>query len=245
MNKVRNKSIALTLALSATLACNSVNANESPQQLSVASFSSISNQQLGKIWQNYKFSLLGRSTHYQLISQDGRQVLRADSDKAASSLIRPLSVNLEQHPILNWRWQATNLPTRANDNSKRADDHSARLYVIFNSPETDLLNRLKNTTGLAATHALNYIWANQAAINTLLPNPYSEHSMMIAVNSGSARLGQWQSISRNVYADYQRAFGHKPPPVTAIAIMTDSDNTGVKLTTFYGDIHFSQQQPAK
>jgi len=235
----------MTLALSATLACNSVRAKERPQQLAVANFSSISNQQLEESWKNYKFSLFGSSTHYQLISQDGLQILRADSDNAASSLIRPLSVNLEQYPILNWRWQVTNLPKLANDNSKRADDHSARLYVIFNSPETGLLNWLKNTTGLAETHALNYIWANQAAINTLLPNPYSERSMMITVNSGSTRLGQWQSISRNVYADYQRTFGHKPPPVTAIAIMTDSDNTGAKLTTFYGDIYFSQQQPAK
>jgi len=240
-----NKFIPLTLVLSAVLACNSTNAEERPQQLAAASFSSVSTLQLENNWQNYKFSLFGRSTHYQLISQDGQQILRAVSDKAASSLTRPLSVSLEQYPILNWRWQATNLPARANDNSKRADDHSARLYVIFNSPKTGLLNWLKSTSGLAKTHALNYIWANQAAINTLLPNPYSERSMMITVNSGSARLGQWQSISRNIYADYQRAFGHKPPPVTAIAIMTDSDNTDDKLTTFYGDIYFSQQQPVK
>jgi len=239
-----NKFIALTLTLSATLACSDASAEESPQQLTVANFSSINKLQLEHLWKNYKFRLFGHSTHYQLISQDGQQVLRADSDKAASSLIRPLSVNLEQHPILNWRWQATNLPAGANDNSKKGDDHSARLYVIFNHPETGLLNWLKNTSGLTETHALNYIWANQAAINTQLANPYSDRSIMIPVNSGPAQLGQWQSISRNVYADYQHAFGHKPPPVTAIAIMTDSDNTAAKLTTFYGDIYFSQQ-PAK
>jgi Protein of unknown function (DUF3047) len=68
--------------------------------------------------------------------------------------------------------------------------------------------------------------------------------MMIAASSGEAQLGQWQIISRNIAADYQRAFGHKPP-VTAIAIMTDSDNTNSKLTSFYGDIYFSQMQATK
>ena len=39
--------------------------------------------------------------------------------------------------------------------------------------------------------------------------------------------------------DYRRAFGSEPPPVSAIAIMTDSDNTGSSLTSYYGDIYFS------
>ena len=34
-------------------------------------------------------------------------------------------------------------------------------------------------------------------------------------------------------------FGSEPPPVSAIAIMTDSDNTGSSLTSYYGDIYFS------
>lgn len=215
-----------------------VSAEENPSRIVVANFSSLNEQQLKKRWQNYNFSLFGARTDYRLVPQQGQQVLRATSNDAASGLIRKLSVNLEEYPVLNWRWQTTSLPMGS-------DDHSLRLYVIFDSPETSLLSWIKNSAGLAETHALNYIWANQAAINTQLANPYTDRSMMIAASSGETQLGQWQIISRNISADYQRAFGRKPQQVTAIAIMTDSDNTNSKLTSFYGNIYFSRQQAAK
>ncbi len=222
-----------------------VSAQENISKVVVENFSNLNEQQLKKRWHSYSFSIFTARTDYQLVSQQGQQVLRATSNKAASGLIRKLSINLEQHPVLNWRWQTFSLPNSGDDHSKTGDDHSLRLYVIFDSSETSLLGWVKNNTGLTKTHAINYIWANQAATNTLLSNPYTNRSMMIAANSGAAKLGQWQTISRNVAADYQRAFGHKPPPVTAIAIMTDSDNTYSKLTSFYGDIYFSQLHPTK
>jgi hypothetical protein len=64
---------------------------------------------------------------------------------------------------------------------------------------------------------------------------------MIAVNSGSEGLGEWQELQRDVLADYRRLFGRKPGRVDAVAIMTDTDNTGQQATAWYGDIWFSDQ----
>lgn len=217
-------------------------AHEVPSQIIVGSFSSTTPQQLFKHWQSYRFSLFGSSTRYQLAPQDGQQVLQAVSKKTASGLIRNLSVSLADHPILHWRWKITNLPKNADDHSKQGDDHSARLYVIFEAPQSSLLGWLKNATGLEKTHALSYIWGNHAPINTLLASPYTERSMMITTNSGPSQVGQWVSLSRNVAADYQRAFGSPPPAVAAIAIMTDGDNSKSQLTSYYGDIYFSRAQ---
>jgi hypothetical protein len=214
--------------------------HNAPAQASVASFSSASSQQVFKHWKPYRFSLLGASTHYQLAQQDGHQVLQAISNKTASGLIRNLTVSLTDHPILHWRWKITKLPTDADDHSQQGDDHSVRLYVIFKAPQTGLLGWLKNATGLEKTHALSYIWANQAPAETLLASPYTDRSIMIATNSGRSQLGQWVNLSRNVATDYQRAFGTSPPPVSAIAIMTDGDNTGSLLTSYYGDIYFAR-----
>jgi len=244
-SKILSSFIVTTLALPILLFSSQVSAEEAPSRIVVESFSSLNEQQFKKRWKNYNFSLFGARTDYQLVSQQGQQVLRATSNGAASGLIRKLSVNLEEYPVLNWHWQTISLPKNGDDHSKTGDDHSLRLYVIFDSPETNLLSWIKNSAGLVETHALNYVWANQATINTQLANPYTDRSMMIAASSGEAQLGQWQTISRNIAADYQRAFGHKPPPVTAIAIMTDSDNTNSKLTSFYGDIYFSQLQATK
>ena len=232
----------LTMAL---LCCSyeasAASANEAmPMQIRVANFSSTNPQQLFKHWRPYRFSLFGSSTLYHLVQHDGQQVLQAISKKTASGLIRNLTLSLTDYPTLNWRWKTTSLPKNADDHSKQGDDHSARLYVIFEAPQTSLLGWLKNAVGLEKTHALNYIWANHAPANALLTSPYTDRSMMVAANSGSSQLDQWVSLSRNVAADYLRAFGHTPPPVSAIAIMTDGDNSNAHLTSYYGDIYFSR-----
>ncbi|MGH8666789.1 MAG: DUF3047 domain-containing protein, partial [Burkholderiales bacterium] len=41
-----------------------------------------------------------------------------------------------------------------------------------------------------------------------------------------------------VYEDYKRAFGAEPGRIKAIAIMTDTDNTGASVEAYYGDIAF-------
>jgi hypothetical protein len=41
---------------------------------------------------------------------------------------------------------------------------------------------------------------------------------------------------RNVLEDYRRVFGLDPPKAGAIAIMTDTDNTGEEAVAYYGPI---------
>ena len=38
--------------------------------------------------------------------------------------------------------------------------------------------------------------------------------------------------------DYRRAFGEDPPRIGAVAIMTDTDNTGEEAVAWYGAIRF-------
>jgi hypothetical protein len=62
---------------------------------------------------------------------------------------------------------------------------------------------------------------------------------MIAVRSGAAAVGQWVHESRNVGDDYRRIFGDDPGDVTAVALMTDTDNTGQAAEAWFGDIWFA------
>ena len=59
---------------------------------------------------------------------------------------------------------------------------------------------------------------------------------MIAVESGPERIGAWVSEERNIHRDYVSYFGEDPPEVIAIAIMTDTDNTGEKAVAYYEDM---------
>jgi hypothetical protein len=59
---------------------------------------------------------------------------------------------------------------------------------------------------------------------------------MLVVASGSREVGKWQTQRRDLRADYKRAFGEEPGPLLGIGVMTDTDNTGAKVSARYADI---------
>jgi hypothetical protein len=75
----------------------------------------------------------------------------------------------------------------------------------------------------------------------VVENPYTDRVMMFVVESGTDKLQQWQSESRNVHADYLAAFGEQPGMISGVAIMTDTDNTRESAVAWYGDVIFSQK----
>ena len=62
--------------------------------------------------------------------------------------------------------------------------------------------------------------------------------MMIVVESGTGKLGQWITEERNFFEDYIAAFKEEPLMISDVAIMADTDNTGESATAYFGDIHF-------
>ena len=63
--------------------------------------------------------------------------------------------------------------------------------------------------------------------------------MMVAVESGSSLAGRWLQEERDILADYKQLFGEDPPKAGAVAMMTDTDNTGASAVAWYGDIVIS------
>jgi hypothetical protein len=89
--------------------------------------------------------------------------------------------------------------------------------------------------------AINYIWANKLAKGKSAPNAYVSNAMMVAVESGEDMAGQWLAEERDLFADYRHLFGTDPPEAGAIAIMTDTDNTGGSADAWYGEISLSTE----
>jgi hypothetical protein len=114
------------------------------------------------------------------------------------------------------------------ETSKYGDDYPARVYVVFSG-------------GLLfwKTRALNYVWSNGRPIGSAWPNAYTNRFINIAVQSGPERVGQWVSQSRNIRDDYQHLVGGDIKQVDAVAIMTDTDDSGMAATAFYGEVRFS------
>jgi hypothetical protein len=86
------------------------------------------------------------------------------------------------------------------------------------------------------TRSINYIWANRLPEGEFIPNSYYGNAVMLAVESGPEKVGLWVDERRDVLADYRTIFGEEPPTAGAIAIMTDTDNTGESAVAYYDDI---------
>lgn len=198
-------------------------------------------------WEPMTFSDIDIHTRYDLIQDQGRTVIRAHSHNAASGLIRHVRVDSHEYPWLQWSWKIDHVLKKGDVTTKKGDDYAARIYVAFafDPDQSGLWQRMRHKTASLMSDqelpgsALNYIWANKAAPDTIIPNPYAPEAMMVVLQSGNSRSGQWVKEKRNIVQDYQRAFGKEPPEIIGIAIMTDTDNTGEETTSYYGDIILS------
>jgi len=176
-------------------------------------------------WQEKTFA--GR-TAYRLVTEDGRRVLRADSDGSASGLYREVAVDLDRTPYLSWSWKVANDLGRPAERTRGGDDFPARVYVIFSG-------------GLAfwRTETISYVWSSAQPRGTRWPSAYTEQAQMVAVRGEDDEPGRWHQERRNVAADYRELFGGEPGEVDGVAVMTDTDNTDKRATAFYGDIDFT------
>ncbi len=172
-------------------------------------------------WEEKAFK--GR-TDYTVVPGDGGMVLQAESRAAASGLIFKHEYDLKQYPILAWRWKISNILAKGDAHTKAGDDYAARIYVIF--PNWLPWN----------TRSINYIWANRLPQGEFIPNSFYHKAVMLAVESGPEKVGEWVAEQRNVLEDFRKIFGEDPPLAGGIAIMTDTDNTGESAVAWYDDI---------
>ena len=178
-------------------------------------------------WEEKVFS--GR-TRYETVRQDGRTVLRATSRGTASGLYRRLRVDLEKTPILNWTWRVDATLGDVDERTRAGDDYSARVYVVRSHP-----------VFLWRTRAVNYVWASARAEGETWPNAYTDSARHVAVRSGDAQAGRWVGERRDVRADFRTLFGEDVRSIDAVAIMTDTDDTGAAAVAYYADITFTNE----
>ncbi len=113
--------------------------------------------------------------------------------------------------------------------NRSEDDFAARVYVIF--PGSTFFN----------TDVIEYIWDESIAEGTVGSSPYSDRVKLFVIRSGrpTEENGGWQIEKRSPYEDYVKLFGKKPKrAIGAVALMSDSDNTGTQSEANFGAIVF-------
>ncbi len=180
-------------------------------------------------WEEKEFE---GKTQYVLVNDDvlGKTVLKAESNHGASGLFREIKIDLNKTPYLNWSWKTSSAFKGINENEKAGDDFVARIYVVVDGGFF-----------FWKTIALNYVWSSSHQKGDKWDNPFTSNATMFAVESGKENLNTWQHYKRNIREDLKRLTGKDEQYIDAIAIMTDTDNTGLSATTYFGDIFFSSE----
>lgn len=221
--------------------------------VTLAAFSEAKGGRLPAPWR--VVGLIGASskplTRFDLVPVDGRTVLRVLADHSYANLMHDLpDVVVPKGTQLRWRWRLDQALLDADLRHRETDDTALKVCLLFNAP-TDNLGVLDKSL-LAVARAMSgekvpaatlcYVWDNTLPVGTLLENAFTSRIRMIVVDSGSKALGQWVSHRRDLTADFQRAFGHEfptLPPLEAVAVGADADNTGGHSVGFVGDVTLS------
>ncbi|MCP4652575.1 MAG: DUF3047 domain-containing protein [Candidatus Omnitrophica bacterium] len=161
-------------------------------------------------------------------TQDGGY-LQAKSNNACSGLIYKIKFWPKKNPMLSWKWKVTKFPDKENNNKGGSwiekDDYAGRVYVIF--PSWYFMH----------TETIEYVWDQDLPVETVITSPYFDKIKLIVVQSGKNNMSEWVFEERNIYQDYEKAFGRAPTSrVGAIALMTDTDNTLSTAEALYKDI---------
>lgn len=199
-------------------------------------------------WTRVAFNAKKIPTVYDLVEMDGSVVLHARSKSSVSMVMREFGADLNQYPMVTWRWKLGTLPKGADNDSSSKEDAAARLVLVFEGDRSKL--PLRDRTVMEVGDALSgrtmpfatlmYITSSVAPVGTIISNPHTRRVQMVVASRADDGLGHWQTMTRDVVKDYRAAFNNEEPgKLQAYGVMSDSDNTETEAEAWYGDIHFS------
>jgi hypothetical protein len=157
------------------------------------------------------------------VAQDGkRRVLHARFREEAITIGRSVAGwDLDEYPVLQWEWKAVKLPVGGNEGSLSNNDCGAAVYALWDIGFPFYVDSLK------------YSWSSSLPVGKHIEKRLG-HDHVLVTESGSQRLGRWQTVRVNVKSDHERYFGEKRKP-NGIAILTDADGTGSSAEAYYAN----------
>lgn len=236
----------LSLGACATLEVGDM---QTPPAEQVGKFSDLNQGgRLPKAWQVWRITPQKNKTEYTLEQYEGKTVLHASADIAASGLVLPLKPRDATDLFLNWQWKALDYIPSANNHDSSRDDAPLRILVAFDGDKTKLPVRdqmvfemAKIVSGYDMPYAtLMYVWAAKSPLEMLITSPRTSRVKMIVVNTGGQDLGRWHHHHRDLTKDYQAAFGELPGKIIGLGLLTDTDNTRTQVNAIYGDIELTK-----
>lgn len=178
------------------------------------------------------------ATRFEPGQVDGRAALRVEVDASYGNLVleRP---GAPVPRTLAWSWRVERPNPRADLRRKDGDDSAIKVCLSVDLPlervpfvERQLLRLARSASGRALPAAtLCWAWGVDEPIDTVIENPYSRRVRTLVLRGRGDAGGRWLDESRDVAADFHRAFGDESPevpPLLALGVGGDGDNTGAR-----------------
>jgi hypothetical protein len=185
-------------------------------------------------------------TDYRVVRLDGRQVLEARAVRATSGLSIDVDLDPTRAPWLSWSWRVDRFPAGVSIADDSRDDSPARIVLAFDGDASTLRVRDRMFSDLVELVSgqplpfatLMYAWDGAAEPEQVIAYPRSGRVQYLVVEGGAQRTGRWLAYRRNVRDDYRRVFGAEPGRIRQVGVLCDSDDLGLDLQAWFGDITF-------
>ena len=209
----------------------------------------VQNQALGPGWRVVglpKQSL--PFTRYSAEVIDGRAAVRVQVQASYGNLVHDLAA-VPAPRTVRWSWRVQQANGKTDLRNKAGDDTAVKVCMSFDLSmdrvpflERQALRLARASTDQALPAAtLCWVWGGAEAKGELLPDPYSRRVRYIVLRQSQDALATWFDETRDVAADFRRAFGDESldvPLVTAVIVSGDGDNTGASTAAFVADLRF-------
>jgi hypothetical protein len=157
------------------------------------------------------------------ICKETESCLHMKSVSSSFALEHSVDVDPSQMPFLTWHWKVAQLPGGGDFRRASTDDQAAQVLVAFSDK-----------------HILTYIWDSSAPIGTMqnASNIPLVHIFAVVCRSGASEMNKWVAESRNIAADYERAYGRPAPRVRGLRLQINSQHTGTIAESYFGEVAF-------
>jgi len=149
-------------------------------------------------------------------SDSGRGVVRLEGTARAAWFYREVAPAIpESRGSLMWSWRILTAPTGADLRAKRLDDSPMRVFVVFGGQQGKFGRSGRIIFySVGGRDPVGHVGASHAGDRF--------HVMRVA---GPEDGSGWRDHRVTPFADYRRIWRGEPPPITAIGLMQDSDQT--------------------
>ena len=156
--------------------------------------------------------------------------IKAEAEGKGSGLGKEIKIDLLKTPFINITWKVEKDLSGIDEKSKKGHDYAARVFVIKKTGSTMLSNR-----------AINYVFSSNNNVDENWYSPYTKKSLDYVLSTTKENLNTWVTVKANVKDHFKKFHDLDLVDLTAVAIMTDTDNSKLKAVSYYQNIYFSEK----